>query len=258
MTFDVEAFFNNYNTSGVSDTAYTNKVYLGRETVPAGKTVSPTGVEYITKKSKTDKVLSVTEAKRRYLTDDKLRLSWAKTLQRNGINADPIQARAIWDLSVDGASDWYSTSNGQQKITPEQYVQWYASGKTGGKGAGNVPTRQIYAPTEDQIGADINDIALKSLGREITDADKQEQWYKDLLKGITKLYNKGTVTTVETVKNKKTGKVEKVVKQTPKFSKEQVSQKITSTLTSVDPESAARAENLAAIKWIFDKEGWNI
>ncbi len=131
MSDFVDAFFNNYgaNNTGMTDSSYVNKVYIGSEKVKSSKTQSPTGVSYTIPATTKDKVETIAQAKTRYLTDEALRNKWNTTLRKNGITADPIQARAIWDLSVDGASDWYATSNGQQKITPYQYLGWYAGGK---------------------------------------------------------------------------------------------------------------------------------
>lgn len=249
----VDTFFNNYGASTVGsvDSSYQNKVYLGTLKQEASKTMSPTGVEYTIPERTVDKTESVAKAKSLYLTDDALRAKWEKTLRANGLDADPIQARAIWNLSVDGASDWYATSNGQQKITPEQYVTWYASGKTKGP---SIPTRQVYMPATEQIDADINKLALNSsLGRELTDADKKESWYKDLVKGISKLYSKGTVTTVKQVTNPETGKVEKVVTQTPGVSKEKIEQVTEEALLAADPESAERKDRIDFTKWLFSQ-----
>jgi len=190
----VDTFFNNYSGSAGTTGGYANKVYFGQSA--AKQTRMKRSGEVIDVPAG-DKTLSITEAKRLYLTDEALRNKWNTTLRKNGITADPIQARAIWDLSVDGASDWYATSNGQQKITPEQYLGWYAGGK---KKAPALPTRQVYQVTEDDIAADINEIALKRLGREIQDVDKDADWYQDLVKGINKLYSKGIVTTTKEVK----------------------------------------------------------
>lgn len=253
MSLDVDAWFNNNasQSTGAAGTGYINRVYVGPSEPKeirmkrGGQAISaPAG----------DKTKSVADAKREYLTDEKLRASWNALLRKNGLDADPLQARAIWDMSVDGASDWYSTSNGQQKVTPQQYVTWYAAGR-GGKKKPAIPTRQIYATTPEQIDADINAIATKTLGREIQDADKEADWYQDLVKGINKLYSKGTVTTVEEVRNPKTGKMEKVVKQTPGFSKEQITEKITGAVEAADPESLARKERIDFTKWMFGRGG---
>lgn len=246
----VETFFNNYGNTATATGGYANKVYFGTTKSPAAKgTIRGQKVDITTD---VDKTLSITEAKRLYLTDEALRSKWNTTLRKNGITADPIQARAIWDLSVDGASDWYATSNGQQKITPEQYLTWYAGGK---KKKPALPTRQVYQVTEDEIAADIDEIMLKKAGRTIQDSDKQMGWYEDLVKGISKLYSEGIVTTVKEVKNPKTGKMEKVVTQTPGFSKEQIAQEITSTIEAEDPASVERKRRIDNTKWLFSQGG---
>jgi len=254
VTSENDAFFNNYSGGATATGGYVNKVYFG-QSAPKQTRMKRSG-EVIN--IPTDRTLSITEAKRLYLTDEALRNKWNTTLRKNGIDADPIKARAIWDLAVDGASDWYATSNGQQKITPEQYLGWYAGGKAGGGsggGAGGGRTRQIYQVTEDEIDADISAIAFKTLGRELQDADKSADWYKDLVKGINKLYSKGIVTTTKEVKNPKTGKVENVVTQTPKFSKEQITEKITSAVEAADPVSLQRKQDLDFANWAFNKMG---
>jgi hypothetical protein len=254
MSDFVDAFFNNYgaNNTGMTDSSYVNKVYIGSEKVKSSKTQSPTGVSYTIPATTKDKVETIAQAKTRYLTDEALRNKWNTTLRKNGITADPIQARAIWDLSVDGASDWYATSNGQQKITPEQYLGWYAGGK---KKAPALPTRQVYQVAEAEVDADIDEFLQKRAGRTLQDADRNEDWYKDLVSSINKLYSKGIVTTVAEVKNPKTGKMEKVVTQTPGFSKEQIEKKITSAVEAADPESVARKQRIDNTKWLFSKGG---
>lgn len=244
-----DAFFNNYSGSTATTGGYANKVYFGQSAAKqtrmkrSGEVINiPAG----------DKTISITEAKRLYLTDEALRNKWNTTLRKNGITADPIQARAIWDLSVDGASDWYATSNGQQKITPEQYLGWYSSGKKKGPA---LPTRQIYQVTEDEIAADIDEIMLKKAGRTVQDSDKDMGWYQDLVKGISKLYSEGVVTTVKEVKNPKTGKMEKVVTQAPGFSKEQIAEEITSTIEAEDPASVQRKQRIDNTKWLLSRGG---
>ena len=250
-----DAFFNNYNqnASGAGTSgSLVNRVYVGQGgeksirlkrgrqtvTVPAG-----------------DRTKSVPDAKREYLTDANLRSRWDKILRQNGLDADPIQARAIWNMAVDGASDWYATSNGQQKITPEQYVTWYAKG-TVKKKEPQVPTRQIYNVTAEQVDADIDEIAMKTLGRSLQDTDRQAEWYQDLVKGVQKLYAQGVVSEPsKLVKNKKTGQMERVVAQTPAFSKEKVTQRITEAVKEADPESLDRKQRLDFTKWLYGRGG---
>jgi hypothetical protein len=244
-----DAFFNNYSGSAATTGGYVNKVYFGESAAKqtrmkrSGEVINiPAG----------DKTISITEAKRLYLTDEALRNKWNTTLRKNGITADPIQARAIWDLSVDGASDWYATSNGQQKITPEQYLGWYSSGK---KKKPALPTRQVYQVTEDEIDADIDEFLQKRAGRTLQDSDRDMGWYQDLVKSVSKLYSEGIVTTVKEVKNPKTGKMEKVVTQTPGFSKEQIAKEITSTIEAEDPASVQRKQRIDNTKWLLSRGG---
>lgn len=234
-----------------SATAYTGQVYLGKKEVPAAKGVIR-GQKIDTGKQYGDETLSIAQAKAKYLTDAQLREKWNTTLRKNGFGTDPLQARALWEISIAGASDWYATSNGQQKVTPEQYLTWYAGGK---KKAPALPTRQVYQVAEEEIAADIDEIMLKKAGRTIQDSDKQMDWYKDLVKGISKLYSEGVVTTVKEVKNPKTGKMEKLVTQTPGFSKEEVTQKIETTLGKAAPEDVARKERVDFTKWLFSQRG---
>lgn len=252
MSF-TDTFFNNYggDTAGSSNTNLVNKVYLGSQGEKqvrfkrSGKSVTvPAG----------DKTETIAQAKARYLTDPKLQASWATLLRKNGFDTDPLSARAIWEMSVNGASDWYATSNGEQKVTPEQYLTWY-SRKTQKPEAPALPTRQIYQVPEEQIVSDIDTVAQKVLGRTINDADKAEEWYTDLVKGINKMYSKGTVTTVKEVVNPTTGKKEKQVVQTPGFSKEGITQKIEQTVKGASPVDVERKDRVDFTKWLFGQMG---
>jgi hypothetical protein len=231
--------------------AYLNQVYLGAIQVPAVKGVLR-GKKINTGKTYADKTITRADAKKLYLTDGDLRGSWEAKLRSLGQNVTKVQARALWDLSVDGASDWYSTSNGKQKVTPQEYIEWYVGGS---KSKQNIPTRQIYKTTPEQIYADVNDIASTKLMRSLTEEDRQAQWYKDLTKAINDMVNQGTVTTTKQVKNPKTGKLETQVIQTPGVTKEGIEAKITGALETADPESAARAKRLSFIKWLYGQMG---
>ena len=249
----VDDFFNNNSNTASSAGGYVNKVYLGPQKVPGGTIQSPTGGTYTVKPSTKDLTETTAQAQARYLTDAQLREKWNTALRKNGFGTDPLQARALWELSVAGASDWYATSNGQQKITPEQYLGWYSSGKK--KKGPALPTRQVYQVTEDEIAADIDEIMLKKAGRTVQDSDKDMGWYQDLVKGISKLYSEGVVTTVKEVKNPKTGKMEKVLTQAPGFSKEQIAEEITSTIEAEDPASVQRKQRIDNTKWLLSRGG---
>jgi len=232
---------------------YTGQVYLGAKKVPGFTTQSPTGGTYTVKARKGEKVVPLAEAKSAYLTDDTLRASWLSTLKKNGITTDPIKARALWDVSVDGASDWFATSNGTQKVTPEQYLGWYLGGQK--KAPKPDLSRSVYAYSPEQIGADVDKLAQQVLGRTINDEDKVADWYSDLTSAISKMASKGTTTQVKDVRNPKTGKLERVTTQTPKFTKELAQEKIEATLRAVAPEDVARKERVDFTKWLFSPMG---
>lgn len=247
----VDTFFNNYGNTATAAGGYVNKVYFGTVKSPAAKGVIRGQKVDIT--TDIDQTMSITEAKRLYLTDEALRNKWNTTLRKNGITADPIQARAIWDLSVDGASDWYATSNGQQKITPEQYLGWYAGGAK--KKVKPDVSRSVYEYTPEQIGADVDKVAQSVLGRTINDADKAASWYTDLTNAISNMAAKGTVSQVKDVRNPKTGKLERVTTQTPEFTKEAAAAKIESTLKNIAPEDAERKQRTDFMSWMFGQIG---
>lgn len=233
-------------------TAYTNQVYLGKQESPAAKGVIR-GKKIDTGKAYSDKTLTTQQAKSLYLTDENLRSSWLQTLKRNGLPTDPIKARAVWDIAVDGASDWYATSNGKQKITPEQYLNWYAGGQK--KKPKPDLSRSVYEYTPEQIGADVDKLAQQVLGRTINDADKAASWYTDLTSAISKMASKGTISQVKDVRNPKTGKLERITTQTPEFTKEQAASKIESTLKNVAPEDAERKKRSDFMSWMFGQIG---
>lgn len=233
-------------------TAYIGQVYLGVKDIPGFTTQSPTGVTYTVKPRKGENVISATQAKALYLTDPAVESAWLQTLKKNGLPTDKIKARAMWNLSVDGASDWFATSNGTQKITPEQYITWYAGGQKKGP---SLPSRSIYEYTPEQLGAKIDDVAKSLLGRAITADDKAASWYQDLNNTLNKMVMQGTVTTTKQVKNPQTGKMENVTIQKPEVTTEGITQTITSALSQADPASLERKKNLDFANWAFKKMG---
>lgn len=234
-------------------TAYTNQVYLGTQKVPGFTAQSPTGATYTVKSRKTTKTLTTQEAKALYLTDPSVEKQWLQTLQRNGLPTDKIKARTLWNLSVDGASDWYATSNGTQQVTPEQYITWYAGGAK--KKAKPDVARAVYDYAPEQIAEDVDKIAQKVLGRTINDADKTASWYSDLIGAIDNIAKQGTTTTVKDVRNPKTGKLERVTTQAPEFTTQAAAAKIESTLKNIAPEDAERKKRSDFMSWMFGQIG---
>lgn len=225
---------------------YVNRVYLGQKDAKQIR-MKRTGQSFTAPAG--DRSITVQEAKALYLKDPKVEADWLQTLKKNGVNtSDPIKNRALWDIAVAGASDWYATSGGTQRVTPEQYANWYLGGQKKPKAD---LSRQVYEYSPEQIDADINTVAQKVLGRQIVDADKQAEWYQDLTNGLNKMISKGTVTTTELVKNKKTGKLEQITKQTPEFTKEKAAAAIETAVTTADPVSLERKKNLDFENWFL-------
>jgi len=140
-------------------------------------------------------------------------------------------------------------------VTIESFLRAAASVAGGGTTGKPELSRSVYQYSPEQISADINDIAQKKLGRIITDADKQSEWYQDLTAGLNKMISAGTVTTTKLVKNKKTGKLEQVTTQTPEFTKEKATGTIEAALAEADPISLERKRNLDFANWAFQKMG---
>lgn len=232
-----------------------NQVFLGKKKEKGYTTQSPTGGTYKVKPGTRDVTTSVQQAQALYLTDEKLRNGWLQTLKKNGISADPIKARALWDTAVAGASDWFSTSGGTQKVTPEQYLGWYLGGQK--KTPKPDLSRSVYQYAPEQIASDIDKAAQTILGRTINEEDKNADWYADLTKAITKMAAKGTVTTVKDVRNPKTGKLERITTQAPEFTTEKAKEKIQTTLREAAPEDVARKERVDFTKWLFTQMGGN-
>lgn len=164
--------------------------------------------------------------------------------------------KTLGDAYSRASMDWSNESarTGRPTLTFREFL--IENFSPSGAGAGPaLPSRQVYAVTPEQIENDINEIVVAKGGRTITDADKQADWYRDLVRGINKLYSRGIVTEVKKVKNPKTGKMERVVTQTPGFSEEKISEKITTAFEQADPASIERKQNIEFANWAFQKMG---
>ena len=217
------------NTTGDTtggDTTYVNKVYLGSTPVVKGKKVmSPTGTQYTEATTGGDLTRTVADAKKDFFSwDDKKLNSFISRLSSYGFkNVSRITAKSMWDLAVDGASTWYAGSAGAQKITPDQYLQWYSKGQSGA--AERLPQKQVYLYDNDAIKGIIDDTLTNVLGRKAT-ADENKQFFTKL----KDMVNEGRVTTTETkVVN---GKKMNVSTTTPGFSQEAAAREIEKQIKS--------------------------
>lgn len=203
-------------------------VYLGSQAYAASTTMSPTGVPYNIPAGKSDRTLGVTDAKKLYVTDPAVKAKWNAALKKYGFETDPIKGRAMWEMAVDGASDWYQTSQGQQKITPEMYLQWYAK-ETAPKKKENLPSRQVYMYDEATVQELISDTISKTLGRKPTDSES-----KDFYTAIQKMIEEGTVTTNKTRINPETGLKESYTVTTPGYTEAKAEALIKSKITGTE------------------------
>lgn len=203
-------------------------VYLGSETTAAKTVMSPTGTMYNVPAGKVDRTVGITDAKKLYVTDPAVKARWNAALKKYGFDTDPIKGRMMWEMAVDGASDWYQTSEGQQKITPEMYLQWYAK-ETAPKKKENIPSRQVYLYDETFVQGIIKDTISKTLGRNPTDSES-----KDFYTAIQNMIEQGTVTTNKTRINPETGLKESYSVTTPGFSREKAEAFIQSEITGTE------------------------
>ena len=208
-------------TSGASTGAssslnsYINQVYVGSTPIVKGKKVmSPTGVQYTEATRGGDITKSAADAKKDFFSwDDKTLNGFINRLGSYGFkNVSRIIAKSMWDMAVDGASTWYAGSNGMQKVTPEQYLQWYSKGQAG-SGSENLPQKQVYLYDNATIKGLIDDTLNNVLGRRAT-SDENKQFFTKL----KQMMNEGTVTTTE--KKIVDGKKMNVSTTKPGFSKE--------------------------------------
>lgn len=203
-------------------------VFLGSQAYAASTTTSPTGVVYNIPAGKSDRTLGITDAKKLYVTDPAVKAKWNAALKKYGFDTDPIKGRMMWEMAVDGASDWYQTSEGQQKVTPEMYLQWYAK-ETAPKKKENLPSRQVYMYDEATVQELITDTISKTLGRKPTDSES-----KDFYTAIQKMIEEGTVTTNKTRINPETGLKESYTETTPGYSQAKAEALIKSKITGTE------------------------
>lgn len=181
----LEILMGNAGSSGTSSSAV-GQVYLGEETVAGNYQAAP---------RVTDKVVSVFDAQQSFYSwNDATIKSWQKSLASNGFKTDLITAKSIWDLSVQGASDWFSGSGRTKKITPQDYLTFYGKNQgDGGTGAPRV-TKNVYLFDKAEVNKLITNKVSEVLGR-----DAQPEEMKHFYTVIKDMIDQGTVTTTKVV-----------------------------------------------------------
>lgn len=224
---------------GISGTGTTasvvGNVYLGQQEEAARQVASPTGGVYTIPARKADKTMTIADAKKDFYSwDDKKLAKFKGVLAAAGFtDVSNVTAATMWDMAVDGASTWYANSDGQRKITPEEYVLWYAKDK--GFGAANKPTttRNVYLYDKAQVNELVTNKVSEVLGRNAT-ADEMKHFYT-VIKGMI---DEGTVTTTKVVNGVST------VTTKPGFSTEAAKAKIESELKKSSPQDYQEKKSL--------------
>jgi hypothetical protein len=110
----------------------------------------------------------------------------------------------------------------------------------------------IVRKTKGQIDQDISEIALKVLGRDISEEDKVEDWYQNLVNSIGKMYEKGTKTVTTATTRRGDGSTVSGSKRivTPSVAEADIDALIERRLRKNDPESVGRKERLDFVSWM--------
>ena len=189
--------------------------------------------------------ISIFDAKKRYLEDSKVEKGWLFTLKKNGYgDVSPIKAKALYDLAIDGAGQFYSASGGVRKITPEQYLQWYAKDQGLLEGRGPSVSVQKYLFQPEEIQSLIDDTIKNVLGRKATQSES-----KEFYTSIQNMIDKGTVTTTKKVGGKT------VVETKPGYSKEKAEAMITEKVKAESPQDYEEAQSLGFADFLGKLKG---
>jgi len=241
---------NNTSGGGTSGAGYTTgTVYLGPLKTPV--TVTKRRGPSVVTETISDKTISITEAKKLYVTDPKVRAQWDAAVKAAGFESnDPIKSRMLWDMAVDGAADWYQTSNGVQKVTPQQYLQWYSKTTGQGQKKDNLPSRQVYMYDPATINNLIEKTLSDTLDRKPTPSEQ-----KEFYTAIKKMIDQGTVTTTKVRINPKTGKEESYSVTTPGFTQEKAQSFIEEKLKAENPQDYQEKKSLDFADFLFGMRG---
>lgn len=172
----------------------------------------------------------------------------------------------IADVYTDELANEYLLAIGQNAIRSKQFGEMsfaeFLAEKTleenarkrAGGGVATVTDTDIAITrrTAGQVDADINDIAIKVLGREISEEDKAEDWYGNLVNSINKMYEKGTKTVTTSTTRKGDGATVSGSRRvtTPSVAEADIDALIERRLRKNDPESVGRKERLDFVSWL--------
>jgi len=106
-------------------------------------------------------------------------------------------------------------------------------------------TRQVYQYKPEEINALIDDVYTTTLGRVATEEERQARFAV-----LDEQIKQGTTSVSKVVKNKKTGKMETLVTQTPAFSQTAAKTTIESELKKANPDDFDRKRRIDFAGWL--------
>jgi hypothetical protein len=106
-------------------------------------------------------------------------------------------------------------------------------------------TRQVYQYKPEEINALIDDVYITTLGRVATEEEKQAKFAV-----LNEQIKQGTTSVSKVVKNKKTGKMETLVTQTPAFSTTAAKTSIEAELKKANPDDFDRKKRIDFAGWL--------
>lgn len=176
------------STGGARTGGVGSDVYVGKtEMVVPG--VGRTGRKKITV-DKTEKLADAIA--RAYTWSDAERKAFVARARALGYtDVTDLTSPNLWAMAVNGASEWYKNSNGQVKITPEEYLQWYAKSKKLGEAAGPSVSRNIVEYGAPQIRDWINTGLEAKFGRTFESLNEEER--SALFKAVKDYSDKASV-----------------------------------------------------------------
>ncbi len=163
-------------------------VYLGQEE----RTIS------VPKRPKTkiivDKTANLADAiAQAYTWDAKQRAAFvAKARSLGYTDTTDLTSPNLWAMAVNGASEWYKNSQGKVKITPEEYLEWYAKSKKS-EYTGPTTSKTITNYGGAQIRDWINDGLMKKAGRTFESLDDAER--SQLYQAVNEYLQKSAIST---------------------------------------------------------------
>lgn len=228
-------------SSSGSTASVAGQVYIGPGTGTKQVDIAGAGTSVVVPSD----TMTTFNAKKRYLEDPKVESGWLFTLKKNGYgDVSPAKAKVLYELAVDEAGKWYQQSGGTRKISPEQYIQWYAKdqGVLGGGGPSVSVQKYLFQPEE--IQSLIDDTLKGVLGRKATQAES-----KEFYTAIQNMIDKGTVTTTKKVGGKTITEIK------PGYSKEKAEAMITEKVKAQSPQDYEEAQSLGFADFLGKLKG---